>query len=149
VRTFGGEKLRPGSGPGKEASVDGQPKSGNGQLIGGIILIALGVLFLLDRFFLLDFGWIISRFWPAVLIFIGVMQILHGRARSLTGPLVLIAMGAIFQADRLRLFDWRFQQLWPVILIVIGVALLTDRLRRLRPAQHAPSRGTPQQNPPG
>lgn len=122
-------------------------KSSNGQLIGGIILITLGVLFLLDRFYLFDFGWIISRFWPAVLIFIGVMQILNGKARSLTGPLVLIAIGAIFQADRLRLFDWRFGQLWPMILIVIGVALLTDRLRRLSPAPPSPPGGTPQQNP--
>lgn len=130
--------------------MDGQPKNSNGQLIGGLVLIAVGAIFLMDRFDLFDVGWVIRRFWPSVLIFIGVMQILNGKTRSLTGPLVLIAIGAIFQADRLRLFDWRFNKLWPVILIAIGVAMLLDRLRRMGAAQPLPPppppNGTPQQN---
>lgn len=130
--------------------MNGQQKRGNGQLIGGVVLILIGALFLLDRFDMFDFGWMVSRFWPSVLIFIGVTMIINEKRRSLTGPLVLIAIGAIFQADRLRLFDWRFNKLWPVILIAIGVAMLTDRLRRLGAAQPlppAPPSGTPQQTP--
>jgi len=131
--------------------MNGQPKSGNGQLIGGMVLIALGALFLMDRFDVLEVGWFFRRFWPSVLIVIGVVQILSGKPRSLTGPLVLIAIGAIFQADRLRLFDWRFSKLWPVILIVIGVAMLTDRMRRLGAGQRVPpsvpTESTPHQNP--
>ncbi len=131
----------------KEAGMNERRYRGNGQLIGGLVLIALGGLFLLDRFDMFDFGWMVSRFWPSALIFIGVMQILNGRYRSLTGPMVLIAIGAIFQADRLRLFDWRFSRMWPVILIVIGVAMLSDRMRRAgaRPLASGPQAGdTPQ-----
>jgi hypothetical protein len=131
--------------------MNGQQTRGNGQLIGGVALILIGALFLLDRFDLFDFGWMISRFWPSVLIFIGVTMIISEKRRSLTGPLVLIAIGAIFQADRLRLFDWRFNRLWPVILIAIGVAMLTDRLRRLGGVQPLPpappASGAPQQTP--
>jgi lia operon protein LiaF len=135
--------------------MDRQQKSGNGQLIGGMVLILIGALFLalflMDRFDMFDVGWVISRFWPSVLIFIGVTMILKEKRQSLTGPLVLIAIGAIFQADRLRLFDWRFSRLWPVIIIAIGVAMLTDRLRRLGASQPLPpappAGGTPQHNP--
>lgn len=133
--------------------MNGQHQRGNGQLIGGMVLIAIGALFLLDRFNIFDVGWVFSRFWPSILIFVGVMQIIKGCRRSLTGPLVLIAVGAIFQADRLRLFDWRFDRLWPVILIAIGIAMLTDRLRRLGGSQPLPSgpstEGTPQGHPQG
>ncbi len=133
--------------------MNGQQDRGHGQLIGGVTLIAIGALFLLDRFWVLDIGWVFSRFWPSVLIFIGVMQIMNGRARSWTGPVVLIAVGAIFQAQRLRLFDWHFRNLWPVVLIAIGVAMLTDRLRKLGspqplpPSAPAPSSGAPQEHP--
>ena len=127
----------------------GRRDYGSGQLVAGLALIALGAIFLLDRFHMFHIGWMISRFWPSALIFIGVMQILNGRTRSLTGPMVLIAIGALFQADRLRLFDWRFSQMWPVILIVIGVALLAERMRRASAGPGLPSGGPPNSAPQG
>lgn len=39
--------------------------------LGGIILITLGVLFLLDTLNIADFGDLISTYWPLILIFIG------------------------------------------------------------------------------
>ena len=39
-----------------------------GNLMSGLILIALGVLFLLNNFDMLDFG----RYWPLLLIVIGI-----------------------------------------------------------------------------
>jgi hypothetical protein len=47
----------------------------------------------------------------------------------LTGPLVLITLGVIFQVERLDLFYWwRMRQMWPLILIAVGVGLLISRL---------------------
>ena len=45
----------------------------------GLILIILGSLFMLDNFNYMDFGDIISTFWPVILIIIGLKIILDKR----------------------------------------------------------------------
>jgi Domain of unknown function (DUF5668) len=53
----------------------------------GGILIGIGVLFLLDQFDMLSFGEIFERFWPALIIVLGIQILLRGRregARSVT-----------------------------------------------------------------
>lgn len=46
----------------------------------GAILILIGVLFLLDNFYFLDFGDLIHDFWPLILIAIGA-KLLYDRSR--------------------------------------------------------------------
>ena len=46
---------------------------------GGITLLVLGTLFLLDNMHILDFGNAISTFWPVVLILIGIHLIMKVR----------------------------------------------------------------------
>ena len=100
-----------------------------GQLVAGVVLIALGVLFLLDRFWLLDFSRFFRVWWPSLLILMGAVQLMTWRGRRVTGPLVLITLGVIFQIERLDLFYWwRMRYLWPLILIAVGVGLLVSRL---------------------
>jgi len=136
----------------------GNGKSGREQVIGGIVLILIGALFLMDRVWFFDMGRMIGRYWPLLLIGIGVVQLMNGRARSWVGPIVLIVIGAIFQAQRIDLFDrwgWHmsWHNLWPVMLIGIGVALLVDRLRQAGnrpPAAFPPANGgsdAPQHSP--
>ncbi len=48
-----------------------------GSIIGGVVLIILGVLFLLDRWFNIDFG----DLWPLILIAIGVWLIFKDRIK--------------------------------------------------------------------
>lgn len=52
-----------------------------------------------------------------------------GRRFGVTGPVVLITMGALFLAVNFGLVD-DLGKLWPVALIAGGVALLFDRLRK-------------------
>ncbi len=120
----------------------GERNRGNEQLIGGLILIAIGALFLADRMWWFDVGWFFRRFWPLMLIGMGVVLLFKNRSPkdSYTGPIVLIVMGVIFQADKLDWFDWRMRTMWPVILIGIGVALLLDRLRALAAQRTLPPR---------
>jgi phage shock protein PspC (stress-responsive transcriptional regulator) len=54
-----------------------RPASPDRGLIGGIVLIALGILFLLDRYFDIDFG----DLWPFVLIAIGLWLIFRDRIK--------------------------------------------------------------------
>ena len=51
------------------------PNRSQGNLIGGVVLIILGILFLLDRWFNIDFG----DLWPLVLIAIGVWLLFKDR----------------------------------------------------------------------
>ena len=55
-----------------------KPGSPDRSLIGGAILIILGVLFLLDRYFDIDFG----DLWPFVLIAIGLWLIFKDRIKT-------------------------------------------------------------------
>jgi hypothetical protein len=126
----------------------------DGRLIGGIILIVLGVLLLLDRFRVIDFdfGWLVSRYWPSVLILMGVLMLTRRERGERQGAFWLIGIGAILQVQRLELFWWwRWRNLWPVLLILVGVWLLVDRMRT-QPAtpimpQAPPDPSAPQ--PPG
>ncbi|MCI0538654.1 MAG: DUF5668 domain-containing protein [Verrucomicrobiales bacterium] len=117
---------------------------GNEQLIGGLILIAIGALFLADRLWWFDVGWFFRRFWPLMLIGMGVVLLFRNRnpKESYAGPIALIVIGVIFQADKLDWFDWRMRTMWPVILIGIGVALLLDRLRAMAAQRTLPPPGS-------
>ena len=55
-----------------------QPASPDRSLIGGAVLILLGVLFLIDRYFDIDFG----DLWPFILIAIGLWLIFRDRIKT-------------------------------------------------------------------
>lgn len=58
-------------------------RSGNNSpLFWGGILIIFGILFLLDNFYILDFGDIISTYWPLILVVIGVKILLDHRRQG-------------------------------------------------------------------
>ena len=48
----------------------------------GVILIAVGTLFLLDQWDLLDFGYLFEKFWPLLIIVLGVQIVLRGRRQN-------------------------------------------------------------------
>ena len=58
------------------------PRSDKDSPLWGGILIGIGVLFLLDQFELLHFGEIFERFWPALIIVLGIQILLRGRRRD-------------------------------------------------------------------
>ncbi len=58
----------------------------NSNFYGGIVLLILGMLFLLDNLDVLDFGDFISTFWPLALILIGIHLILKVRRSKPSEP---------------------------------------------------------------
>ena len=100
------------------------------------VLIGLGVLFLLHTAGLFEFG--LDRFWPLILIFLGVWlfakqwgliggtrvgcQCEQCRTRRLMGPAMLITLGILFLLDSVSRVG--FGRTWPAILLVIGVVKL-------------------------
>ena len=57
------------------------PKRSNGGVIVGAILIVMGTLFLLHEFNFFDY-WEIHRFWPIVLVVLGLAIIITGQQRK-------------------------------------------------------------------
>jgi hypothetical protein len=103
---------------------------------GAAILIGLGVLFLLHTAGLFEFG--LDRFWPLILIGLGVWlfakqwglistsrafcQCQHCRTRRVMGPAMLVTLGVLFLLDSVSHVG--FGRTWPAILLVIGVVKL-------------------------
>ena len=84
------------------------------RVVVGFVLIALGILFTLDTFDIIDAGSIID-YWPLVLIIPGVSSLVWPRkhADRFWGA-VLVAVGTLLLLRNLGFFWFRFRHLWPV-----------------------------------
>ena len=92
----------------------------------GIIVTAFGVLFLLDRMNIADFGDIMRRYWPCILILIGIPQLF--RREKVWSGLWLITLGVWMQIAHLRLFGMTWRTSWPLLLIVAGAGMIARSL---------------------
>jgi Domain of unknown function (DUF5668)/B-box zinc finger len=99
--------------------------------MGAIVLIGLGLLFLLHTIGVFEFGF--GRFWPLILIFIGVWTFARRwgllghtsgcscdrcRAQSITGPAVIFTIGMLFLLSSLNVAG--LNKTWPVLILLIG-----------------------------
>lgn len=112
-------------------------------LVGGLI-IAVGVIFLLDNLGILRIR-DVWAYWPVILIVFGVVRIAESRgpAAILWGTLVA-GFGGLLLANNLNMiaFDWHV--IWPVLLIAWGLAILLRPRYWHRPANPAGAAdGTP------
>ena len=92
-----------------------------------IILILIGVLFLLDNFYIIDIGdlW---DFWPLLLIGIGILKLTSSRCQDRSSAITFISIGIIFLLLNFDFIDWGdIWQFWPVILILIGISIIYKR----------------------
>jgi hypothetical protein len=95
------------------------------QLVFGVLLIAVGVLLLLERAGAVDAWALFGVGWPAVLILAGAAQAIT-RPRNRLGAVVLTGLGV-------ALFSWTLgfvtslAVLWPLLLIALGVWLMAAR----------------------
>lgn len=99
------------------------------SLVFGTLAIGIGSLLLLDRFGIVDSS-MIFRFWPAVLLLLGLGTLFRGN--SMPPGIVLTVLGAVFLVRNLGYADVSFRDVWPLLLIVIGVAVLTNAIRSRR-----------------
>jgi predicted membrane protein len=124
---------------------DFESRSMSSQLIVGVLVIGIGVLFLLDNLDIIDFHRAIT-FWPVVFIVAGVLKLLDTRAPNgyLFGS-VLIGVGVVMILNRSGLFYINWRTIWPLLLIAVGGTLLyraiKGREHRPRAAMLAPEQG--------
>ena len=90
----------------------------------GIVLIALGTLFLLGHMGILDTGrlW---KFWPLIIVVVGLVKFFHERSQ-LAGAITVV-IGVLLQLSQLGYVQWSWGMVWPVILIAAGIAMIWSR----------------------
>ena len=101
-----------------------------GRLLVGGVLIALGIVFLLDRLGVAQAGTLIGALWPLVIIAAGALQMAVTR-RAHIGAAIVVLVGLILLAASLNLLPANAWALfWPVVLIAIGVLFLAGVITR-------------------
>ncbi|ASA20056.1 cell wall-active antibiotics response protein LiaF [Paenibacillus donghaensis] len=116
------------------------------QIFGGLVLIGLGVLFLMRQLGYTDIniGSLFSTYWPAILIYIGVQNLLgdSSKGNSFLGGIFFISLGVFFLGRNLDWFDLSgsdfFRMFIPVMLIGGGLYIIFKPRRSQPPAPPAP-----------
>lgn len=125
----------------EEVRMGYDPERRAARLIGGLILVALGCLFLLQNLGVLYVG-SLWRFWPMFLIWGGLEGLVAPR-RSLhfAGGAVMLILGVFFQLHELGFLFIRARDFWPALLVVAGLALLAQSLMSRRNGGYGPESG--------
>jgi predicted membrane protein len=109
----------------------------SGRTILGTLLIIIGAGFLLGQMGVWDFGSIFGTWWPLILIFIGVVQLIS-RSAPLIGAVIVIVVGVVFLGLTLGIFpDNTWALVWSALLVIAGLWLLFAR--GFQPASSASS----------
>ena len=95
------------------------------KLVAGIFFTILGVLLTLDNLDLYDAGRVL-RWWPAVLIVFGLLNVGDEARRGVAS--VAIVAGAVLLALRAHWIHLSFWSLWPVVMIFIGAVIVLRAL---------------------
>jgi len=89
----------------------------------GLVLILVGVLFLLDRYDVIEIG-SVWRYWPALLIVSGLGHLLWPDDRNRARGLFPIGMGFWFFACQFHWYGLTYTNGWPVIMVIAGLSML-------------------------
>jgi predicted membrane protein len=100
-----------------------------GQLITGLVLAGLGVLFMLDNLDIVRAREVL-RYWPAVLLLVGISQIVQAQSSGgIIGGSIWILVGGVLLGERLDLLSNVFR-FWPLMLVGIGAYVVWQSVNR-------------------
>jgi len=107
-------------------------RSGNHGIFFGAIVVAVGVLLLLDNLGIFRFR-DVWQYWPVLLVAWGVSRIVDSNSPSgyVFGGVVTL-IGAFLLLDNLDIISFNFAVLWPLLLIAFGISVLVKALERNR-----------------
>ncbi|HET6272324.1 MAG TPA: DUF5668 domain-containing protein [Bacteroidota bacterium] len=106
------------------------------QLVLGLIILTLGVLFTLHNMDLINAREYI-RYWPVLLMIFGVSKLLQPKGTSgRMAGVIFTLVGAAMLADRLYLFEFRVWDFWPVIFVIIGGSVIWRAMARRQVPTH-------------
>ncbi|BDT58692.1 hypothetical protein MasN3_21860 [Massilia varians] len=105
-----------------------QSKGVTSQVVLGLLVILMGLLFLLDNLDLIEIRRVLS-FWPTVFIVAGIVKLFDTQSRG--GQLAgagLVGLGLVMTLDRIGIIDLDIRTLWPLFLIGAGAFVLYKAL---------------------
>ena len=113
----------------KSESLDlGCDGRGHGRLVGGLVLMTVGTIFLLGRLDVLP-GHAMASYWPLILVAVGLGKLLQPSDRKSPGSAIwLIFIGLWAEANVLHWFGLNWHNSWPVFLIFGGLCVLVSEL---------------------
>lgn len=112
------------------------PKSATSQVVLGLLVIAMGLLFLLDNLGFVDMHRAFS-FWPMLFVIVGTVKLCDTRTQG--GTLLgagLVGIGILLMLDRMDIIDFSWRTVWPLVLIGLGGFLVAKALRSKRAVEH-------------
>lgn len=108
---------------------DFQPKGVTGQVVLGLMVIGMGLLFLLDNLDILDMHRAFA-FWPMVFIIAGTVKLCDTQTRG--GTLLgagLVGVGILMMLDRMGIIRLSWNAVWPLAVIGLGAYLVSKAWR--------------------
>jgi hypothetical protein len=106
----------------------------NGNLVTGVILVLVGGVLLLARADYLEVGSII-RFWPLILIVMGLAKLADDDVEQRRSAAWLLIIGGIFLLNSLQVLH--ISESWPLFIVAAGVMTMWKAGRPARPAGSA------------
>jgi hypothetical protein len=104
----------------------GSNRSYSWSFIFGALIVAAGVVLLLDQQGLINADRVLSYFWPVVMIAAGSTMVVDCRGhggRGLFGG-ILLASGILLVLENLGVAHVHFNTVWPLVVIAIGVMMI-------------------------
>lgn len=102
------------------------------NIVFGLILVAIGVIFLLHNLDVhyFDQFW---NFWPVALLALGLAKAFSGRADERTFGWVMTFLGAVFLAQFTFGLNVRIGEFWPGILVIVGISIVMRAIQGPKP----------------
>jgi predicted membrane protein len=104
----------------------GPGRKQRGGLFWGAVLTLGGLALLLDQMGIISIErlW---RFWPMILILVGLWNLTRQSGRVFGA--VMVILGGLFQLDTLGIAHFSWGQLWPLAIIAAGVLIMWSSLQ--------------------
>ena len=114
----------------------GTNRSYSWSFLFGALIVAAGVVLLLDQQGIINADRVFSYFWPVIMIAAGSAMLIDCRGRGGRGfwGIWLLAIGLILMLENLGVAHIRFDMVWPIIVIGVGVLMIWQAAGpRIRP----------------
>jgi uncharacterized membrane protein HdeD (DUF308 family) len=93
-----------------------------GSLISGVILVAFGLIFLLDNLNIIYIGEPVSHFWPLIVVAMGLVKIFQAQSHwERRKGFAWVFIGLWLLVSVLHMFGLTFHNSWPLLLIGFGI----------------------------
>ena len=106
-----------------------RPQPSIPQLIAGLLIVFVGVVFTLDNLELVR-ARAVLRYWPVAVILLGLAKVWQARdGQGTFAGLIFIIGGSWLLLNSLMVVNLDFWQFWPLLLVLIGASLVWQSLR--------------------